>query len=262
MLTSYCRSNSPEMDDQRRYPAMLILPGGGYGFTSDREAEPIALEYLHAGFNCFVLRYSIAPAKYPAALLQAAAAIDHIRKTADETMTDVCRIAVIGFSAGGHLAGSVSNLWNEAFVAETLNTRSEMVKPNAAILSYPVITGGPKAHRGSFDNLCGGDEKLVEYLSLENRVGLQTPPTFVWHTVTDTCVPVENSLMYGTKLQQEGVPFELHLFREGPHGLSTCDYHAARLDAEGNSDQIAPAVAEWLPLSITWLKETFGLRHL
>lgn len=262
MLTAYCRGVSPEMDMERRCPGILILPGGGYAFTSDREAEPIALEYLNAGFNCFVLRYSVAPARYPNALLQAAAAMDYIRLTANETMTDVNHIAVIGFSAGGHLAGTLSNLWNEPFLAEKLDAPSEMFRPNAAVLCYPVITGGELAHRGSFDNLCGGITKLVEELSLENRVGPQTPPSFLWHTVTDTCVPVENSMMYCAKLQEQHIPFELHLFARGSHGLATCDYHSARFEPDGRCGSIVPADAEWMKLSVTWLKETFELKYL
>lgn len=261
MLTAYCRSNSREVETERRYPAMLILPGGGYSFTSDREAEPIALKYLEAGFNCFVLRYSVAPAKYPSALLQAAAAVDYIRKTADETMTQCDQIAVIGFSAGGHLAGTLSDFWSEPFVAQTLGTASENVRPNAAILAYPVISGGPKAHRGSFDCLCGGDDALVSRLSLENAVNRNTPPTFVWHTATDGCVPVENSLMYCTALQANGIPFALHIFHRGGHGLSTCGYQTAKL-VDGTGGSIEPAVSEWFPLSVTWLKDTFSRKFL
>ncbi len=257
ILKTYCRDVSREIDLERRFPAMLICPGGGYGFVSDREAEPIALDYISAGFNAFVLTYSVAPAHYPSALLQAAAAMDYIRKNAAKYHIDLEKIAVSGFSAGGHLAGSIACFWQETFLAQTLKTTSANLKPNAVVLCYPVITGGEKAHRGSFDNLCAGDQALVQKMSLETAVTKDTPPTFLWHTATDTCVPVENSLMMASALREKQIPFELHVFSEGSHGLSTCDYQSA---GPNSPHMINPEAAKWFGLSVTFLKKQMDLK--
>ncbi len=257
ILKAYCRDVSREVDPERRFPAMLICPGGAYAFVSDREGEPIAIDYLDAGFNAFVLYYSVAPAHYPSALLQAAAAMDYIRKNADKYHVDPEKIAVSGFSAGGHLAGSIACFWNEKFLAETLKTNSGNLKPNAAVLSYAVITGGEKAHRGSFDNLCAGDQALVQKMSLETAVTKETPPTFLWHTATDTCVPVENSLLMASALRKKQIPFELHIFSEGCHGLSTCDYQSAGPNSPG---MINPEASKWFKLSVAFLKKQLNLK--
>lgn len=257
ILKTYCRDVSREIDLDRRFPAMLICPGGGYAFVSDREAEPMALDYLSAGFNAFVLTYSVAPARYPSALLQAAAAMDYIRKNADRYHVYPEKISISGFSAGGHLAGSLACFWNEKFIADTLETASENLRPNAAVLSYPVITGGEKAHRGSFDNLCGSDKALVQKMSLETAVTKNTPPTFLWHTATDGCVPVENSLLMASALRENGIPFELHIFAEGSHGLSTCTYQSA---GPKSPNMINPEAAKWFDLSVTFLKKQMNLK--
>ena len=257
ILQAYCRDVSREIDLGRRFPALLICPGGGYAFVSDREAEPMALDYLGAGFNAFVLTYSVAPARYPSALLQAAAAMDYIRKNAAEYHVDPDKIAVCGFSAGGHLAGSLACLWNGKCLAETLKTTSSNLRPNAAILSYPVITSGDKAHRGSFDNLCGDDRALAQKMSLETAVTKDTPATFLWHTATDGCVPVENSLMMASALRENGIPFELHIFAEGSHGLSTCTYQSA---GPNSPNMVNPEAAKWFDLSVTFLKKQLDLK--
>ncbi|HOP10137.1 MAG TPA: alpha/beta hydrolase [Oscillospiraceae bacterium] len=257
ILKAYCRDVSREIDPERKFPVMLICPGGAYSFVSDREAEPIALNYLAAGFNAFVLTYSVAPARYPSALLQAAAAVDFIRKNAVKYHVDPDKISICGFSAGGHLAGSLACFWNEAFLAETLNTASENLKPNAAVLGYPVITGGEKAHRGSFDNLCGDDAALVKKMSLETAVTKDTPPIFLWHTADDGGVPVENSLLMASALREKQIPFELHIFAEGSHGLSTCGYQSA---GPNSPHMINPEAAKWFELSIAFLKKQLDLK--
>ncbi len=220
-LIGFIPQNYEEYCNCRRRPAVLILPGGGYAFTSEREATPIAVEFLSCGAAAFVLHYSVAPDRYPTSLCQAYAAIRQIRKNADEWNIDVNKIFVIGFSAGGHLAASSGVLWNSD-VAKKHGFDGESHRPNGMILSYPVITGGEKAHRGSFDNLLGenASPEMVEYLSLENRVTSDTPRTFLWHTYEDQVVPVENSLLLASALVKNGIPIEMHIFPHGGHGLS------------------------------------------
>ena len=151
--------------------------------------------------------------------------IAHIRENAAQYHVRPDAIAVCGFSAGGHLSASSGILWNEPVIAETLGIENRMARPDAMILSYPVITSGEHAHRGSFECLLGeraNDAAWLERLSLERRVDGTTPPTFLWHTFADELVPVENALLLASALRRADVPFELHIFPEGIHGLSRC----------------------------------------
>ena len=257
----YSRANVEKIDDYQPHldayilddpctgakrKAVIICPGGGYEFTSEREGEPIAMRFLSAGIQAFVLWYSVRPAIFPMALLELAASMKFVREHAEEWNIDPDSIAVCGFSAGGHLAGSLSVMWNKGFLADSLDTEEAMIKPNASILSYPVITSGEMAHRGSFDALLNGlSEEYLELTSLEKQVDSGTPPTFLWHTWEDDLVPVENTLYYMEALRKNGVVCEAHIFSKGGHGLSTGD-------AEVGSD--APQVRPWVLLAIDWFK--------
>lgn len=258
-LDCYLLSPNSENGADRKHPSILVIPGGGYVFTSQREAEPIALNYLSMGFNAFVLWYSVAPEKYPEQLIEASAAISLMRKNQNEWFVDPDKIAVIGFSAGGHLAGSVATLWREQAIYDKLGIEKDMNKPNAAILSYPVITSDPKySHPGSFAALIGEnpDEALTEKVSLEKQVTPETPPTFMWHTANDEYVPIVNSLVFAQALAENNVPFELHVFPHGNHGLANCNITTSTsLD---NPTQINPHCERWVELSKKWLVESCG----
>ena len=253
-LTAYCSENTSEIDLNRKRPSILICPGGGYEFTSDREAEPVALKFLSLGYNAFVLRYSVAPERYPTALLQVSAAMTLIRRQAKKFNADTDQIAVCGFSAGAHLACSLGVFWNEPFLAKTLMIEKGSNRPDAMILAYPVITSGEYAHTGSFDCLLGKDasQELKDKMSLENQVSKEVPPTFLWHTFSDPVVPVENSLLFAGALKNSRIPFELHIYPEGPHGLSLCDYETANTD-----DFLNPHCGTWVNLCDQWLKLLF-----
>ncbi len=242
--------NYTEYCDGRRRPAVLVLPGGGYRYTSEREATPIATEFLTCGAATFVLYYSVGPDRFPTSLCQVYAAIRQIRANADEWNIDPDNIAVIGFSAGGHLAASSGVLWNSD-IAKKCGFDGESHKPNGMILSYPVITGGEKAHRGSFDNLLGpnASPEMIEYLSLENRVTSDTPRTFIWHTYEDTCVPVENSILFANALVKERIPLELHIYPHGEHGLSLVNESVCTDSFLVNTKK----VATWVALAKEWL---------
>ncbi len=255
-LSCYILDPNNETDPNRKHPSILVIPGGGYHFTSEREAEPIALNYLSMGYNAFVLNYSVAPARYPEALLEASACVALMRKNSDKWFVDVNKIAVIGFSAGGHLAGSLSLLCDEKIVLDTLKIQKGQNKPNAAILAYPVVTSDKKhAHMGSFENLLGENlnDKTLYEMSLENRVTPNAPPMFIWHTASDTCVPVMNSLILAEALSKNNVPFELHIFPEGNHGLANCNITTA--GSPQNDWQIVPHCERWVELSRKWLLE-------
>lgn len=221
-FVGYCLDNSSEIDPNRKRPSVLVIPGGGYEMTSDREAEPIAMQFLAAGFNAFVLRYSVKPSIFPVALLEAAEAMRRIRTHADEWHCDADAIAVIGFSAGGHLAANLATSASDDVLAAH-GYDADAVRPNGLMLAYPVVTSGPLAHRGSFDALLGdrkADPEALDAVSIEKHIDAKTPPVFVWHTVPDDCVPYENTLMLVDACKKAGVSVEAHLFPSGGHGLS------------------------------------------
>ncbi|MFC6316106.1 alpha/beta hydrolase [Lapidilactobacillus achengensis] len=249
----YVLDNSEEMDPQRQRPSVLICPGGGYVMTSDREAEPIAIKFLEQGFNAFILRYSVAPAHYPTALIEAATAMTLIRKNAAAWHVDPNKLIIAGFSAGGHLAANLATDWQREFLAGS-GFDPEMIKPNGLFLGYPVITAGKYAHVDSFKNLLGkgyDDPRLRDRVSLEKRVTAAMPKTFLWHTYTDDTVPMENSLLFAQALREQNIPFELHIFPNGGHGLSL----GIKETAIPNGYGVEPAVSVWPELFKTWVAE-------
>ena len=242
-----------EMNETHRVsPAILILPGGGYLWTSPREHEDIAFQFLAAGFTVFSIRYSVVPAVFPRALYEVYTAISMIRKNAQAWHIDPNKITVCGFSAGGHLAASSGAFWNEDFVKSNLGFTDEH-KPNSLILSYPVITAGESAHKGSFMNLLGKKELTeedIKYFSIENRVTMDFPPSFIWHTFTDTTVPVMNSLLIGEALAKNGIKFEMHIYPDGPHGLALSNHITA-----WENEQPPKKPQAWVRDSIDFLLE-------
>jgi acetyl esterase/lipase len=254
LLTTYLPYNMLEMgrQDQKR-PCLLICPGGGYSMCSEREAEVIGLHFLPAGYNVFVLNYSVAPNRFPTQLQEVAAAMELIYANAEEWNCDVSRIAIMGFSAGGHLAGHYSNSFD---CEEVRSVFPQSKAVNASILCYPVITTNPKYfHEGSFLNVTGHDSLLPEdqeRFSLERLVTERTPPTFLWHTFEDPVVPVMNSLLYASALADNKVPFAVRIYPFGQHGLAT-------VDAQSNPELPAQVqwAAQWLDEVKTWLSYTF-----
>lgn len=253
-LTAYIPENSREIDPDRKRTSVIICPGGGYCFLSFREAEPVALALMARGYNAFVLRYDVAPARYPLALTQLAAAVALVRSQAALFNADPAAVAVCGFSAGAHLAASLGVLFGDEDVTKVIGKKGSEIRPDGMVLAYPVITSGEFAHRGSIESLLGRDASpdLVRKMSLEEGVSEDTPPAFIWHTFPDGCVPVENSLLFAQALRAHGVPFALHIFPEGDHGLSLC----TREVCPGTSR--LPDCSDWLGLCDKWLRFTLG----
>ncbi len=255
MLTAYLQEESVELKNSRKRKAVIVCPGGGYAFCSDREAEVIALNFMAKGIQGFVLDYSVATAVFPSALTELAAAVATVRTHADAWNVDKDQIFVCGFSAGGHLAASIGTLWQEDFLKEQLREQfgedNTLWKPNGMILSYPVITLGAFTHEGSRNNLLRGQmtEEMIEKLSLENRVTEHTPPAFLWHTVADNAVPVENSLQFAMALQRQGISYEMHLFEKGCHGLALCNS-----ETEASPETLVPDNECWFDMAVRWLK--------
>lgn len=248
-------SKSPEITDKRR-PAMVVFPGGGYAMTSDREAEPVASAYFAAGYNTFTVRYIVGEkAKVSNPLYDAAAAIAHVRTNAEKYCIDPDRIAVIGFSAGGHLAGYISTAWHRKDIKEKLRIDNDLCRPNAAVLCYPVITNNVPTHKDSFDNLLGADrsDELTKTANLDDLVDERTCPCFIWATATDACVPVANSLAFAKALTDKNIGCELHIFPMGCHGLSRATAETAP-DWAVNEYHL-PYIARWMDWSLKWLDE-------
>jgi len=211
---------------------VVILPGGGYEMRADHEGAPVAEKFNRAGFHTAVVQYRVAPRTYPDPQLDALRAIQLARLVGATTgALNPDKVAILGFSAGGHLAACTGTLFDAIDVVANDEGDRMNKRPDAMILCYPVITSGELAHHGSFDNLTGTKEKteLREFLSLENRVSGQTPPTFLWHTAEDNAVPPENSFMFATALKNSNVPVELHLFPDGLHGIGLAETHTAKI---------------------------------
>lgn len=241
-------------------PAVIVCPGGGYGYLSEREAEPIVRRFFGMGMNTYLLEYSINEnAKNYAPLIEAALAIKLVRERAAEDNTDPHKVYIIGFSAGGHLAASSGILWNIPEVRKAVGVTDGSApeginRPDGMILSYPVITGGEYTHKGTIQRASGHvelTEEDVERFSLERHVDSTTSPAFIWHTFSDTCVPVENSLLLMQAMAKHKVPFEAHIFPEGPHGLSLCNKETW-VEKEA---MLVPHAETWSELAIKWIKD-------
>ena len=250
-LTVYVQDYTDSIAIEKR-PMILICPGGGYAYTSDREAEPIALAFMAAGFHTAILRYSCAPARYPVALCEVSRCFKILRDNAKEWHIDTDKIMIMGFSAGGHLAANYCCEWhNDDFAGRYVADDVNELKPNGLILGYPVITSGRFAHRGSFENLLGEKEKeLSSKVSLENQVNEYVPKTFIWATFTDGSVPVENTLLFATALKENNINTEMHVFPVGGHGLALSN----ELTLSDNGSEDVKECQIWTDLAITWAK--------
>lgn len=225
-LTTYIQEPSHEMEPVQDKPGILILPGGGYQFCSDREAEPIALSYLKEGYNAFVLTYSLKEdSSFPNPLEDAEKALGMIRENAKEWHTIDNKIACIGFSAGGHLALSLGT--------------SKVIRPNALILGY-----------GAFIRAV---EQQWDYPT--PIIDKDVPETFLFHTYLDNVVPVDTSLFVAGELRKYDIPFELHVFRNGSHGLSLGNETVNW----GNGFVSDKQYEKWLSLSVDWLNDLFKI---
>lgn len=224
--------------------AVIVLPGGGYaGKMISYEGRDVCARFNKEGFHSFMLEYRVAPNRYPAPLVDVAETVRVVRRNAAKWKIKPDKIAVLGFSAGGHLAASACVHYGlaESLVPDKENNVS--ARPDAGILCYPVISSEKFGHAGSFKNLLGENpsDELMKKISLELNVHQNAPPVFLWHTANDEAVPVENSLLFAEALSLHKVPFELHVYPDGPHGMGM-----------GGND---PHVATWVDLCVEWLKK-------
>ena len=254
-LECYCPSNYLELDMNRKRKSILIFPGGGYALCSDREAEPVALQFVSEDYNAFVLKYSCAEkAYYPTPILEGLAAVAYLRRFKAKYNVDENKILVMGFSAGGHLAASVSAFWHQESFAKQIQATTDEVKVNGTILCYPVISMKTYGHLMTRENMTHNEQSLVEMLSIEDRVSEYFPKTFIWHTTFDSTVPVKNSLFLVESLVEYKIPFEMHIFPNGVHGLSL----ANQITKPVNYDACVVKETEiWMELCKKFIKEEF-----
>jgi acetyl esterase/lipase len=230
------------VDDPSSRPLVLVLPGGGYGVHAEHENGVVAEWLAELGLNALVLLYAVAPARFPDALVRVREVLAGARSGELGLPIDSGRIAVLGFSAGGHLAATASSGLAAFAGVDAARAGAAVPRPDLAILAYPVISLLHEPHQGSVANLLGPDssEELRRALSAENLVDAGTPPTFLWHTSEDDAVRVSHSLGYASALAAQRIPLELHVFEPGGHGLGL---------AEGR-----PPVNEWTALCAAWLR--------
>ncbi len=224
--------------------AVIVLPGGGYRMRAEHEGAPIARWVNSLGYHAFVVSYRVAPHRHPAPMQDAQRAIRIVRHRASEWGIDPDAVGIIGFSAGGHLVATVSTQFDTGHTDATDPVLRASCRPDFAILCYPVISFIAEVHQGCIDNLLGPDtdEASRRAMSAEANVTADTPPSFIWHTVEDQSVPVNHPLVYARALGASGVPYALHVFPNGRHGLGLADGHPA---------------GAWTTLAATWMA---GLR--
>lgn len=216
-------------------PFILVVPGGGYDHYGLHEQEQIALKMNSLGFSSAILYYRLKPTKFPEPLLDAAMAVSFIRKNSEKWNLDPDKIILLGFSAGGHVAASLGAYWDSNLISAFSNFSPNEVRPNAIVLSYPVITADENfCHKGSInvliENLSENEKKnllkitnsknIRDVVSIEKHISKDFPPSFIWHTLADEAVPAENTIFLIQSLRRAKVEFEYHLFTSGKHGLA------------------------------------------
>ena len=275
-LTSYILDNPDELNITTR-PSVIINPGGAYLLCSHRESEPVALAFNTMCYNAFVLHYSVygennqhpdlsdiynAPVVersiYPGPMVDLAHAMLYV-KGLSHLGIDPERVAICGFSAGGHNCAMYATHYHRPLLTQALGVSSEQLRPAACILAYPVIdyglmkpTGTTSEHAKQVYAACSlaytgttnPDDDYLQKISANHFVDAHTPPTFIWHTYEDEPVPPTQATAYAHQLGLHGVPFELHVFEKGIHGLSL----ASQVTAAGNSAMLEPDAAEWVSL--------------
>ncbi|MGX7713300.1 alpha/beta hydrolase [Enterococcus faecalis] len=275
---AYMMDNSDDIEKSRKHPAMIVCGGGGFMKITDKEKEPVALFFLNQGFQSFVLNYTTSSSEkgvYPNPLFDLAKMVLTIREHADEWNVDPDKICIIGFSAGGAVCASLATQWNEAFLSEKLSTNPEALKPNVAILGYPLLDFKYQKQeiendKDEFLKLVGmkkkdflnvameaaaGKNPSEEYLmdiSPVNHISSATPPIFLWGTADDKMIYVGQLIKFVDRLNDYKVPYEFHMFENGFHGSSLVNYNT-----KGSEEQLNTDIKIWTDLAVTFLK-----RHL
>lgn len=238
--------------------AILVVPGGGYGCVcADREGGPIAEAFIARGYNAFVLGYRVAPHRYPAQLCDAARAMAHIRENAERYGVNPDRIFTVGFSAGGHLVGTLST--QHKYAEKLLGLPENLTRPSGTVYAYPVVSTTQPTHGGSLQNLSGKEpseltEEERKKYSIEKNVTPDAPPAFIWHTAEDELVPPCGSLRLAEAYMNAGVPVTLHVYPYGIHGIAL----ATEKTANGKPANVQPLAAGWIDYAVEFFNTVKG----
>ena len=246
--------------DYPKRGAVIVCPGGAFMVHAPSEGEPVAMAFAAAGYQAFVLGYGLGSnAIIPDPICDAAASVAYIRGHAEELDVDPDKIALCGFSAGGYVAAALGTMWNREDIAAPTGEKGEAIRPDALILSYPLTLVEPIPNMVT--RLLSGNnitpERFARY-SPVNYVGPHMPPVFLWNIFADAMIPVETGLDFCRRLADHEVPFELHTFQHGAHGMSL----ASPASSLGNASLEDEQVAQWFSLACGWLKRLFGAPKL
>ncbi|WP_070000081.1 alpha/beta hydrolase [Cellulosilyticum sp. I15G10I2] len=272
-LTAYIQDASMDQRFPIIRPAIIICPGGAYIGITEKEAEPVALRFIAAGYHVFVLRYSIGTqiGRFPAPFIDAAKSVMLIRENAKRWYVDADKISLCGFSTGGHSAAVLSASWQDDYLVKAIGADSHLFKPNALILGYPLLDlyqFKMKSLKNSLDmqpllemmfsaiyGTINPNDTLLEEWSCTRRVTSNMPPTFLWTTSEDAVVDVEESLNFVKVLVANKIPYEFHIFEKGAHGLSLGDETVGYKEADMRKHV---NVHKWVDLALSWLKNLQG----
>jgi len=233
--------------------AILVIPGGGYSqICSEREGEPIGMAFMPYGYNAFVLHYSVGEGNvFPKQLIQASKAVKYIKDNAERFNINPDRVFAVGFSAGGHLAGSLGIMWDKKEIYDAVNMEFGYNKPTGVMLIYPVVNAS--SHKSSIQNLLGKEEPSeadIKLTALDVNVNENSAPAYIMHTVTDRLVSVRGSLLLAEAYHAAGVSFELHIYPDAPHGIALGNEITAGKTQKFNN----PAIAKWIENAAIWAK--------
>ena len=289
--TFYLQEPNIEIDIERKSPVMVVVPGGAYMWTSWREKEPIALDFLGKGFSCVVADYATeglefygkeqkyerdSVSAFPKPLVDLAKIIAYIREHAEEWNLDAESINIVGFSAGGNLTAQLGAYWNTDWLEQIVNKDRALYKPDSICLAYGATQMSPEkeltANKNAHKTKEMGNSNKIEWatlgldtsmerkekVNLVNAVTDDYPKTFIWHTMEDPYVPVAGAIKFASELEKTGVPFEMHIYQKGKHGLGLADL---RTDSKKDRSQSNKQAATWVDLYVGWLEEN-GLVNL
>jgi acetyl esterase/lipase len=269
-LTAYIQEPISDSQLLQRKPAIIICPGGAFlGFT-EKETEPVALRFLSEGFQAFVLRYSIGTdfARFPSPFIDAAKAVMSVRQNCDRWGTDPNRIILCGFSTGGQVAATLGATWREDYLKNSLKADSQLFKPNALILGYPLLDMecfySFNQHKSQemdtllemmFTSIYGTmfpTKQMMEKWNIVDRINVHFPPTFLWTTSEDSFIDVEESMKFIKTLAAYKIPYEFHIFERGAHGMSlgTEGLTGESIKNRGNAPK-------WFELAMHWMKDLY-----
>lgn len=269
--TFYLQRPNTEIDSTRKYPVVVVVPGGAYFWTSWREMEPVALEFLGKGYSCVVMEYATEgrdfytknfdPTKevvsaFPKPLVDLAKTLALLRENATSWSLDPNKLNLVGFSAGGNLIGQLGVYWDTAWLEKAVGQERSRYRPNSLCVAYGATLMAAQPLLKGFEQIdhatLGLDKSQarIELANILDKINPKTPPTFIWHTTEDAIVPVKTALRLGLNLEENGVSYEMHIYQKGPHGLALAD---KRTDGSKTGTRSEVQVATWTELYRNWL---------